>query len=133
MHINEVVWAARQGPAVDHTTPVVLIAVAPDEMAWRDLTALLGTKHASLHVLVLLGANVQSATVRDVCHRFPVIEVGGVNSGSLPESHRPPAVPLLREGEIVAWWTGHQHWRGKALCTDDLSLLRSWFPAQQAG
>jgi hypothetical protein len=118
---------------VDHTNPIVLIAVAPDEMAWRDLTVLLGIRHPSLHVLVLLGANVQNATVRDVCHRIPVIEVGGMIRGSMPESHRPPAVPLPREGEIVAWWTGQKHWRGKALCTDDLALVRSWLPSQQTG
>jgi hypothetical protein len=129
LHSLRRAWAAQHQQPTAPEPPLVLIAVTPDEIAWRDLAPLLADADAGVHVLVLLSASSGATEIRDACHQVSVIEVSGVEGVALPESHRPPGLLAPRTGDVLAWQSHRRTWRGTPICTDEHALATDWLSA----
>lgn len=126
MRALQVAWAREHDQAVPEAPPLVLVAINPDEVVWRDLMPLLRHSDQGVHVVALLTTSGHIAEMREACHRIPVVEVIGPTSEPLPDSYHPSGVTIPRSGEVVAWRGGRMSWRGTPLVDDEASLQREW-------
>jgi hypothetical protein len=97
--------------------PLILLAIAPDTLAWSDLAPLLASRSGSVHAVVLLGADSDHQAARAACHQVGVVEVGGPAAAPLPESFRPAGLAAPRDRSALAWHTHRSTWRGTPLDT----------------
>jgi hypothetical protein len=104
-------WAAHQQQPIRSEPALILIVVAPDTLAWREIAPLLQGPGNDIYTFIILSNSDAIAEARDACHRVAVLEIGGPGV-TLPESHRLPGIAEPRVGEALARRPERNIWRG---------------------
>jgi hypothetical protein len=112
-HALRTAYCRTHQPNASLPAPLMLVVVAPDAEAWRDLASLLARPDdGGVRLILALTVGASHPAAQDACRRGAVVEIGALGRTALPEACRPPGLAAPRPGMVLAWQTPQRHWRG---------------------